>query len=152
MTKSAYPMFALNIVLSGIAMYFAMFTMIDGWDDFRINANTFYMTLTMLAPMAIIMLATMSGMYTNRRANLAIVIASCVILVVSFLATRTQTLIGDDQFIASMIPHHSGAILVCQQAQITDQELKALCASIEAGQRKEIDQMKAIQARLHSSS
>jgi uncharacterized protein (DUF305 family) len=149
MMKSPYLMFALNVVLSGIAMYFAMFTMIDGWDDFRINANTLYMTLTMLAPMAVIMLATMPGMYENRRANVAIVIAGCVILAGSLFATRTQTLIGDDQFIASMIPHHSGAILMCRQAQLSDQELKQLCAGIEAGQRKEIDQMKAIDARLH---
>jgi uncharacterized protein (DUF305 family) len=150
MMKSAYSMFALNVVLSGIAMYLAMFTMIDGWDDFRINANTLYMTLTMVAPMAIIMLATMSGMYKNRPANVAIIVASVVILVGSFLATRTQSLIGNDQFIASMIPHHSGAILMCRQAQITDQELKDLCVSIETGQRREIDQMKAIQVRLRS--
>jgi uncharacterized protein (DUF305 family) len=68
----------------------------------------------------------------------------------SFLATRSQALIGDDQFIASMIPHHSGAILMCRKAQITDQELKELCASIAQGQRAEIDKMEAIQTRLHS--
>lgn len=151
MMKLSYCMLALNIALSAIAMYFAMFTMIDGWGDFRVNANTLYMTLTMAAPMALFMLVTMPGMYQNRSANIAIVVAALVVLVGSFLATRTQTLIGDDQFISSMIPHHSGAILMCKQAQLTDAELKDLCGKIASGQRQEIEQMNAIWTRLHPS-
>jgi uncharacterized protein (DUF305 family) len=27
----------------------------------------------------------------------------------------TQGAVGDDQFLRSMIPHHSGAILMCEQ-------------------------------------
>lgn len=47
-----------------------------------------------------------------------------------------------------MIPHHSGALLMCGQASITDAELKKLCTEIIEGQQKEIEQMKAILARL----
>jgi hypothetical protein len=60
-----YRMFAVNMLLSLIVMYFVMFSMIDGWGDFRNNLNMFYMALTMVAPMGIIMLATM-GMYRNK--------------------------------------------------------------------------------------
>jgi len=54
-----YTMFAVNMLLSLVVMYFVMFSMIDGWGDFRNNLNMFYMALTMVAPMGIIMLATM---------------------------------------------------------------------------------------------
>jgi|TARA_B100001105_G_C22331816_1_gene417257 uncharacterized protein (DUF305 family) len=46
-----------------------------------------------------------------------------------------------------MIPHHSGAILMCEQATLTDPEIKALCRGIVDGQRQEIAQMEAILAR-----
>lgn len=46
-----------------------------------------------------------------------------------------------------MIPHHSGAILMCEQASITDPEIVALCQQIVASQQKEIAQMEAILGR-----
>lgn len=60
---------------------------------------------------------------------------------------RTQGLVGDRQFLRSMIPHHSGAILMCEQASIWDPELKLLCGNIITSQKQEIDQMKAMLAR-----
>jgi uncharacterized protein (DUF305 family) len=42
-----------------------------------------------------------------------------------------------------MIPHHAGAILMCNDANITDPEIKKLCEEIIASQEKEIAQMKA---------
>lgn len=125
-----------------------MFTMIDGLADFRNNLNMFSMTLTMWAPMGIIMLLAMRGMYTNTKANLAMLVAFALLAVGSFAATRTQAVIGDRQFIDSMIPHHSGAILMCREAGLTDAELIALCEDISAAQRSEIEQMEQIQARL----
>jgi uncharacterized protein (DUF305 family) len=47
-----------------------------------------------------------------------------------------------------MIPHHAGAILVCEKAPIQVPEIKKLCGAIVAGQRSEIDQMKAKLAEL----
>lgn len=147
-TDYAYPLFGLNMALSLVAMYFLMFTMVDTWGDFYNNLNMAFMALTMLAPMAVLMLALMPGMYTNRRLNLALYAGFAVVFVLALAGIRTQTPIGDEQFIASMIPHHSGAILMCREATITDAELQALCEGIEAGQRQEIEQMKAIQTRL----
>lgn len=43
-----------------------------------------------------------------------------------------------------MIPHHSRAILVCENASITDPEIQQLCDSIIQSQKEEIDQMKQI--------
>ena len=148
----SYIMFAVNMVLSLIVMYLVMFSMIDGWRDFANNLNTFYMALTMVAPMGILMLATMAGMYENRRLNLALYAGFVVIFVAAFAGTRSQALIGDQQFIASMIPHHSGAILMCREAKLADKELQDLCREIAVAQRREIDQMEAIRLRLARQS
>lgn len=142
-----YLMFWLNMLPALVVMYVVMFTMIDGWVDFENNLNMAYMAVTMWAPMGILMLATMPGMFPNRRLNLALVVVFLLLTVGSFWATRTQAAINDRQFIASMIPHHSGAILMCREAQLSDPELVALCQTIQETQRQEIDQMKAILAR-----
>lgn len=148
----AYAMFAINMVLSFIAMYLVMFSMIDGRGDFRNNLNMLYMALTMVSPMGIVMLATMREMYPNKVWNVALYVGLTVIFVAAFAATRTQTAIGDRQFIASMVPHHSGAILMCREAHLKDPELSKLCETISQGQRKEIDQMNQISARLRTAT
>ena len=150
-TGSAYWMFALNLALSLIPMYLAMFTMIDGLPDYRNNVNMLYMALTMLAPMGMIMLATMGSMYGNKSLNLALFAGLAFLFVASFLATRSQALVDDKQFVDSMIPHHSGAILMCREARLRDTELVRLCGQIVKAQRDEIAQMNAIAARLRDS-
>ncbi|WP_307704283.1 DUF305 domain-containing protein [Variovorax paradoxus] len=136
------------MLLSLIVMYFVMFSMIDGWGDFRNNLNMFYMALTMVAPMGIIMLATMRGMYRSKALNGALQVGLAVLFVAALAGTRQQSLIGDGQFIASMVPHHSGAILMCREAQLKDPELVKLCQQISSSQRGEIEQMNAIRKRL----
>jgi uncharacterized protein (DUF305 family) len=64
------------------------------------------------------------------------------------VSIRQQTAISDRQFLRSMIPHHAGAILMCQQSAIRDREIKQLCGAIVSSQRSEIDQMKAKLAEL----
>ena len=71
-----------------------------------------------------------------------------VIAIAFFLFIRNQTAIGDEQFLRSMIPHHAGAILMCERAPIEDAEIKGLCREIVSGQQAEIDQMKAKLAAL----
>ena len=144
-----YLMFWINMILGLIVMYVVMFSMIDGWGDFRNNLNMLYMAITMWAPMGIFMLATMPGMFPNRSANIALYVVFALLTAGSFWATRSQTLIDDRQFIDSMIPHHSGAILMCRQAKLSDPELVQLCRSIETAQRDEIRQMDRIRARLN---
>jgi uncharacterized protein (DUF305 family) len=144
----SYIMLAVNFLLGLIVMYAAMFTMIDGWQDFHNNINMLYMALTMAAPMGIIMLATMSGMYPRRGLNVVLYLGFAILCVASFAATRSQAFVGDRQFIASMIPHHSGAILMCRQNRFTDMDLARLCDGIIRSQRDEIEQMNRIGSRL----
>lgn len=143
-----YLMFWINMILGLVVMYVVMFSMIDGTGDFRNNLNMFYMAVTMWAPMGIFMLATMPGMFPKRTMNVVLYVAFALVTVLSFLGTRTQAFIDDRQFIDSMIPHHSGAILMCREADLKDSELVQLCGEIIEAQRREIDQMEAIGERL----
>jgi uncharacterized protein (DUF305 family) len=63
-------------------------------------------------------------------------------------ADPTQTTIDDVAFLRSMIPHHSGAILMCREANLRDAEVKRLRRNPKP-QRREIEQMKVILARLN---
>ena len=136
------------MILGLIVMYVVMFSMIDGWGDFRNNLNMLYMAITMWAPMGIFMLATMSVMFPNRSVNIVLYVVFALLTAGSFWATRSQALIDDGQFIDSMIPHHSGAILMCREAKLADPELKTLCEAIIGAQREEISQMESIRSRL----
>jgi hypothetical protein len=131
-----------------IIMYFLMFSMVYGWPDVFMNLNTFYMAGMMAAPMVLFMPLMMPSMYKNKTWNALCIGGSSVLLVVFFLFIRAQTFVGDQQFIRSMIPHHSGAILMCERANIKDAELKALCGEIIKSQREEIEEMKQIFARM----
>jgi uncharacterized protein (DUF305 family) len=143
-----YLMFWINMALGLVVMYVVMFSMIDTRADFHNNLNMAYMAITMWAPMGIFMLATMPGMYPDKRTNVALYILFAVLTVGSFWATRAQALIDDKQFVDSMIPHHSGAILMCREGKLKDPELRQLCEDIAKAQRKEIDQMRRIRERL----
>ena len=143
-----YLMFWINMILGLVVMYVVMFSMIDGWGDFRNNLNMLYMAITMWAPMGIFMLATMPGMFPNPSVNIVLYVVFALLTAGSFWATRSQALIDDGQFIDSMIPHHAGAILMCREAKLADPELKTLCEAIIGAQREEIDQMESIRSRL----
>jgi uncharacterized protein (DUF305 family) len=109
------------------------------------NINQFYMAALMAVPMVLIEILLMSAMYHNKRLNIGIAAAS----VLGFwFAIRQQTAIADEQFLKSMIPHHAGAILMCEKAALADGEIKELCRNIIASQQAEIDQMKAKLAEL----
>jgi uncharacterized protein (DUF305 family) len=130
--------------LSFIAMYILMYAMVNVWGNVINNLNQVYMAGLMAAPMVLIELALMRDMYENRRLNAIVAVIGVVALIMFFLLIRQQVAIGDRQFLRSMIPHHAGAILMCEQARIEAQEIKDLCRSIIASQESEIKQMKAL--------
>lgn len=130
-------------VLHFIAMYVLMYAMVDAVSHIHPNLNQFYMAALMTAPMLILEVWLMSSMYPKRAVNGVIVVAGLFLLVSSFLLIRYQTGISDVQFLKSMIPHHSGAILMCGHAQLRDEQVQQLCANIAAGQQAEIDWMHA---------
>lgn len=94
------------------------------------------------------MVMHMKKMYPDSTKNIAIYAGSVVLFVALYAFMRQQSFIGDKQFVRSMIPHHSGAVLMCNEATLSDPDLKNLCAKIVEGQNAEIDQMKRIMSRL----
>jgi hypothetical protein len=141
---TSYRSLALQTAISGVIMYLVMFVMIDQLSSFYNNLNMLYMTLMMVAPMVVLMIVAMRDMFPSKRLNVLLLAGSAVAFFGSFALIRTQTTIDDTAFIRSMIPHHSGAILMCEQASLTDRELISLCRQIIKSQREEIAQMKSM--------
>lgn len=133
--------------LSFLAMFVLMYAMVDRFANVYGHLNQIYMAGLMAAPMMLIELVVMRAMYHDKRLNLIFAGSAVFALVVFWILIRQQTLISDRQFLRSMIPHHGGAILMCEQAPIQDADIKALCRSIIASQQAEIDQMKALLGR-----
>lgn len=131
------------VVLSFISMYILMYAMVNAFGNVYNSFNQFYMAGLMTAPMAVIELLVMEAMYKDKKRNAFIIAGSVIAGLLFFLFIRQQTAITDKQFLRSMIPHHAGAILMCEQASIDDPEVQALCDNIISGQQSEIDQMKA---------
>lgn len=143
MHMHSYARLAMMTVLSFVSMFVFMYAMVDRLANVYPNLNQFYMAGLMTAPMVILELLIMGSMYEHKVVNMAILAASAVALVICFSLIRAQTAITDRQFLKSMIPHHAGAILMCEEAPIEDQGIKEFCRKIIAGQQSEIEEMKA---------
>lgn len=131
-------------LLSFIAMFSLMYAMVDRPANVLSNFNQAYMAGLMALPMVIIELLVMRSMYADRRLNMVILAAAVVGTLALWFAIREQVMIDERQFLRSMIPHHAGAILMCQEADLTDPAVLALCRQIVESQVAEIDQMKAM--------
>lgn len=142
--QSHYVKLALMIALMFLAMFALMYAMVDRFDNVYVNLNQFYMAGVMTGAMVLIELAIMGGMYPNKKANAAILAVSAVVLVACWFGIREQSAIGDRQFLRSMIPHHAGAILMCEEAPLRDPGIRELCAGILSSQRDEIRQMETL--------
>lgn len=141
--KSHYRRLLLMTALSFIAMCVLMYAMVNVIGNAHPNLNQFYMAGLMAASMVLIEVAVMSGMYHNKKLNVVIGAGAVAALFVFFVFIRLQTAISDGQFLKSMIPHHAGAILMCERASIGDADIRRLCENIISGQQAEINQMKS---------
>jgi hypothetical protein len=146
--KAHYGRLLAMAALSFAAMYVLMYAMVDSGENVFMNLNQAYMAGLMTAPMVIFELLLMGAMYANKRLNMAIIGGSLVMLSVCWTLIRQQTAIEDGQFLRSMIPHHAGALLMCEEAPIEHERIRALCEDIRRSQQSEIEQMKTILAEL----
>ena len=140
-SKSHYRHLAMMLLVSFGAMYGLMYAMTNRFDDVFMNLNQVYMAGLMTAPMVVIELIVMRAMYENARLNMIIIGLAVLGGVAMFAGIRSQAAISNTQFLRSMIPHHSSAILMCQHASITDPAIHELCRGITSSQQAEIDQM-----------
>lgn len=136
------------MVISFIIMYSVMFLNVDEANHIYISTTRIYMALLMVSPMAIVMMIMMGEMYPSKKVNTGIILGGIVLFGLVLAGLRTQTPIGDVQYMKAMIPHHSSAIMVSKHANIQDSEVKKLSEGIIASQEKEIAEMKAILERM----
>ena len=76
----------------------------------------------MVLPMGVIMLGMMRSMLTNTSLNIGLLVAFVAVFAGVWALGRQEAGVGNEQFLKSMIPHHSQAILVFQESNITDPE------------------------------
>ncbi len=141
--QHTYRSLLVMAVLSFISMYVLMYAMVDRFANVYASVNQVYMAGLMAAPMVIIELLVMRPMYQDTRLNVALIAGTTMALIAIYVLIRSQAGVADRQFLRSMIPHHAGAILMCDKASLSDPDLRELCKKIREGQQAEIDQMKA---------
>jgi cell division protein FtsW (lipid II flippase) len=147
--KSPYSKFLLMLACSFIAMYVTMYLNTYEFDHVYFSLTRFYMTCMGISTMAVIMWFFMRKMYTDQKKNIAILAGSFLLFVSALGLVRAQSpVVGDVLWMEAMIPHHSIAILTSERADIKDPEVKKLAEDIIEAQKKEIEEMKKMIARL----
>jgi uncharacterized protein (DUF305 family) len=143
-TYVSYVKLGIALLVSYLLMWVLSMSMIRELDHFYWNLSNAWMALIMVAPMGFVMVVMMWQMFEHKVLNIVLLIGFAALFVLALIAGREEVLVGDEQFLDSMIPHHSRAILVCQESALTDPEIIELCASIVESQGEEIAQMKNI--------
>ena len=140
--ENPYIHFGIMVVLSFIAMYVLMYSMVNVLGNVYPNFNQLYMAALMTSPMVVIELLFMRKMYPNKKVNIMIMVGGIIAMIIFFALIRIQALVGDEEFLKSMIPHHASAILMCEKASVQDPQIQELCRNIVSGQQGEIEWMK----------
>ena len=136
--KGSYGRLLGMTALSFVAMFVLMYAMVDRLENVYANFNQVYMAGLMAAPMVLIEMALMHRMYPNAKLNAVIILATLVAMMLCWVFIRQQTAISDNQFVRSMIPHHAGAVLMCEENKLKDPDLVKLCQDIISSQKAEI--------------
>ncbi len=136
-----YLRFGAMILTSMVLMYWAMFASSYEWSHVRYSQSRVYMALVMGGTMGLVMLGFMLNMYRNMKVNIAIVVASVLLLGLGITLDRSQTGVDDVTFMRAMIPHHSLAITRAERFAVDDVRVCELAVAISEAQRREIDEM-----------
>ena len=150
-TGGGYGRFFAMIGTSTVVMYGLMYLNTYALDHVFFSQTRMWMALYMGGMMAIIMLAFMLGMYSNRKANIAIFTGAAIAFVAGVYLVRSQDTVGDVAWMKAMIPHHSIAILVSERANFSDPRVQELATAIIEAQRGEIAEMKGYIADIEAN-
>ncbi|AQQ52646.1 DUF305 domain-containing protein [Planococcus lenghuensis] len=142
--KKKYLVFFAMVLTATVIMYGLMYSTVYRWDHIFFSEMRTYMAVYMGGVMAIVMLAFMRHMYTNKKMNIAIYAVSALLIIGSFWLARNQATIDDVDYMQAMIPHHSIAILTSERAEISDPRVEQLAQDIIKAQREEIAKMKKL--------
>jgi hypothetical protein len=144
----SYIRFGLMILTSTVVMFVLMYLNTYAWEHVFFSETRTYMAIMMGATMAVIMLAYMLGMYSNKRRNIAIFAGSVIVFALSLWLVRSQVTVSGPSYMRAMIPHHSIAVMTSERAQIRDPRVRKLADEIIAAQRREIAEMRYLIAEV----
>jgi uncharacterized protein (DUF305 family) len=139
-----YGRFAAMIATSTVVMFGLMYLNTYQLDHVFFSETRVYMAFVMGAAMAMVMLAFMLHMYSNRALNAAIFTGSAVVFVAALWLVRSQATVDQVSYMKAMIPHHSIAILTSSRAEISHPRVRKLANEIIESQRREIEEMKVL--------
>lgn len=142
MAGGGYGRFLAMIATSTVVMFGLMYLNTYALDHVFFSQTRMWMALYMGGVMAIIMLVFMLGMYSNRKANIAIFAGGAIAFAVGLGLVRSQATVGDVSWMKAMIPHHSIAVLTSSRADLSDPRVRALADAIIDAQVAEIEEMK----------
>jgi hypothetical protein len=138
MNKETIIVMFLTSLIAGTMCGMNLF--VNNRKDIRFNLNDVYMALAMTGMMFILM-----GIYYVDMKTITIGI---LIFLIALLCIRRQVLINQNNFINSMIPHHSMAIMMSKKIKDKKEqlpsELDTLLNNIISIQEQEIELMKKL--------
>lgn len=143
-----YLRFSAMVATSTVIMFGLMYLNTYEADHVYFSQTRAWMAVVMGAAMALIMLAFMTHMLTNRTANIGIVVVSLASFCVALWLVRSQATVDQVSYMRAMIPHHSIAIMTSKRADIRDPRVRKLADGIIEAQVREIGEMKALIADL----
>ena len=141
---SPYRNFLLMILAASVLMFGLMYLNTYQLSHVWFSQTRMFMTFIMAGSMALVMLSFMRKMYSDKRANLAIVIGSAALIGLGLWLVRSQATVGEVAWMKAMIPHHSIAILTSERASIEDPRVRKLADEIIEAQRREISEMEVL--------
>lgn len=136
--------FAAMIVTSTFIMFFLMYQLVYTLDHGMLSVNRPIASLVMGSVMTIVMLSFMWSMYKETGTKFTVLVIAALVGVILLSLNRSQALIGDINFMKSMIPHHSIAINNARKASISDPRVRELADGIIQSQVREIAVMKLL--------
>ena len=136
------------IATSTFIMFFLMYQLIYTTDHALFSTNRLVASLLMGAVMAFVMLSFMWSMYKGPVAKVAVLVSAAVLAGALLFTNRNQVLIGDVEYMKSMIPHHSIAVNSSRKASISDPRVRELADQIIQSQVREIAEMERLIADL----
>lgn len=136
--------FAGMIATSTLIMFFLMYQLVYSFDHVSFSTNRLIASLVMGSVMTIVMLTFMWKMYKGITTKILVLVIAIVLGTTFLYVNRSQALIGDVEFMKSMIPHHSIAINNARKASISDPRVRELADGIIKTQVVEIEAMKQL--------
>jgi hypothetical protein len=125
-------------------MFLLMYQLVYEPAHLTFSVNRLVASLVMGSVMAVLMLGFMWSMYEPRGVKVAVLVVGALSTTALLYINRSQMLIGDVEFMQSMIPHHSIAINNARKSEISDPRVRELANQIISSQVREIREMQLL--------